>query len=485
MTPARLAGACGLALALAACAVGPHYKAPQVTPSARGGFISGGEAAFTAGEPQGTWWRLFDSPELDSLVQDAFTANTDLRVAAANLAQARAALEGARSARLPTTTLTGGGTYGKAADNTVPVVPGVPTAKPKPGWIYDAAFDVSYEVDLFGRIRRGVEAAKGDEAGARAALDATRVTVAAETARAYADACADAAELAVANRTVQLQQQTYDLTQSRLQIGVATQLEASEARAQLETTRAALPPLEAQRQASLFSLAVLTGRAPADLPGAASQCAATPQVASVIPIGDGANLLRRRPDVREAERALAANVARIGVATADLYPTVSLGGNVGTAAPRIGDLGSGKSISFSLGPLITWSFPNITTALANIHGANAVADASLAGFDKTVLTALQETETALSAYARELDRRTALQAARDESLKAEQLAELQYKVGTLSFLNLLDTQRTLASAEASLAQSQAAVADDQITLFKALGGGWQDAAPVKTVKAAP
>lgn len=480
MTPARLAGACGLALALAACAVGPHYKTPQVTPSAKGGFVSGGEAAFTAGEPQGTWWRLFDSPELDALIQDAFTANTDLRVAAANLAQARAALEGARSAQLPSTSLNGGATYGKAADNTVPGGP-----NPKARWTYDAAFDVAYEVDLFGRIRRGVEAAKGDEAAARAALDATRVTVAAETTRAYADACSAAAELAVANRTLQLQQQTYDLTQSRLQIGVATQLEASEARAQLETTRATLPPLESQRQASLFSLAVLTGRAPADLPGAASQCAATPQVAAVIPIGDGASLLRRRPDVREAERALAANVARIGVATADLYPTVSLGGNIGTAAPRIGDLGSGKSISFSLGPLITWSFPNITLALANIHGASAVADASLAGFDKTVLTALQETETALSTYARELDRRTALQAARDESLKAEQLAELQYKVGTLSFLNLLDTQRTLASAEAALAQSQAAVADDQITLFKALGGGWQDAPPVKAVKAAP
>ncbi|HEY9233815.1 MAG TPA: TolC family protein, partial [Phenylobacterium sp.] len=202
-------------------------------------------------------------------------------------------------------------------------------------------------------------------------------------------------------------------------------------------------------------------------------CAAVPQVRRLIPVGDGAGMLARRPDVRQAERELAASTARIGVATAGLYPSVSLGGGISTIAENAGDLGD--DYQFSIGPLIRWSFPNILAARARVKQAGASAEGALASFEKANLTALQETETALNAYARELDRRAALKRARDEGEKAAKLARLRLEAGSDSLLNVLVQERNLASLEAQLAQSDAQVTTDQIALFKALGGGWEKA----------
>ena len=247
------------------------------------------------------------------------------------------------------------------------------------------------------------------------------------------------------------------------------------ARAQLESTRASVPPLEAQRDSALFRLAVLTGRPPAEAPAHVLACRSVPEVRTAIPVGDGAALLARRPDVREAERRLAAATARIGVATASLYPSVTLGGAISTQAREAGDLGD--DYSFSVGPLISWSFPNILAARARIAQADAGAQAALARFEQTQLNALQETESALTQHARNLERRAALQRAAEEGARAARLSRLRYDAGVDSFLTLLDAERTEAGLQAELAQAEAQVAGGQIALFRALGGGWEGLNP--------
>lgn len=449
-------------VSLSACAVGPNYERPAAPTTSQGAFVSAEASVATAEAPPGDWWRLFQDPALDGLVQEALAANKDIAVASANLARVRAVRSEARAGLLPSTTVSASGQRVRAQDPT--------TGAFAEGDQYVAGFDASYEVDLFGRVRRNLEANRADVDAAQAALDVVRVSVAAETARAFADLCAANAQIAVAERTLGLQQQTYDITTTQLRAGRGTGLDSAQAATQLETTRATVPPLQAQRSGALFRLALLTGKTPADAPQAALACKASPQVAQAIPVGDGAALLARRPDVRQAERELAAATARIGVATASLYPSVTLGGSISTAAAKAGDLGDDHT--FGVGPLISWNFPNILAARARIKQAGASADGALANFEKANLTALQEVETALANYARELDRRAALRRARDQGAEAVRLARLRREAGADSLLTLLVNERNLATLEAQLAQSDAQVTTNQIALFKALGGGW-------------
>ncbi len=339
--------------------------------------------------------------------------------------------------------------------------------------IYDVGLDASYEIDLFGRVASTIRAARADADAQAAALDVIRVSVAAETARAYADACSANAQIAVAERTLGLQQNTADLTQRLLEGGAGTGLDTSRAQSQLASTRAQIPSLRAQRDGALFRLATLTGVTPAEASVAARDCMRPPQLTQPIPVGDGAALLARRPDVRQAERNLAAAAARVNVATASLYPTISLGGSIGSTALDASDLSDDSSYRFSFGPLISWSFPNILATRARIEAADARTDAALATFDQTVLSALEETETALTNYANELDRRAALTEARDQAARAASLSRLRFDAGADSLFTVLDAQRTEAAAEATLAQSDALVTTYQIALFKALAGGWQ------------
>ena len=451
------------ATALTACAAGPNYQVPAPVVSGQGAFVSAEPAVAVAEAPPGDWWRLFDDPALDGLVQEALAANKDIAIAAANLARVRAVLSETRGGLLPSTTLSASGQRVRDQDLTSGLFGEADQ--------YRAGFDMSYEVDLFGRVRRSLEANRADVAAAQAALDVVRVSVAAETARAYADICAANAQIAVTRRTIELQQNTYDLTARQLEAGRGTAADTSAAATQLETSKAVLPSLDAQRSAALFRLALLTGKTPADAPQAVLSCQTTPQVAQAIPVGDGAGMLARRPDVRQAERELAAATARIGVATASLYPSVTIGGSLSTSAARTGDLGD--DYRFNVGPLISWNFPNIVAARARIKQAGASAEGALASFEKANLTALQETETALNAYARELDRRAALKRARDEGEKAARLSRLRHEAGADSLLNVLVAERNLAQLEAQLAQSDAQVTSNQIALFKALGGGWE------------
>jgi NodT family efflux transporter outer membrane factor (OMF) lipoprotein len=455
-------------LALGGCVVGPNYRSPEPAAPAQAPFVTT-SPAFTGDEPAGRWWSLFRDPTLDALVEEALKSNTDLRVAAANLRRARAVLRETRAGRLPTTAISASATHSR----TPAAAAGIPGGGSFEGDIYDAGLDVGYQLDLFGRIHRAVEASRADAEAVQAAFDLTRITVAAETIRAYADACSAGRRLAVAQESVRVQAETYDLTRRLLEGGRGTALETGQAGALLDQTRATIPTLEGQQQTALFRLAVLTGKPPADFPPEVARCAAPPALSSPIPVGNGATLLARRPDIRQAERSLAAATARIGVATADLYPSVSLGGSIGSTATTPGGLVSGSGFRFSFGPLISWTFPNVAVARARIAQARASADAALATFDGTWLNALRDTESALTNYARELDRLDALRRAHAQGAEAVRVARLRFDAGRENFQVVLDAETALASIDAQVAQSEAAVSDDLVTLFLALGGGWQ------------
>lgn len=475
-----------LAAALAACTtVGPNYKVPDAAmvkrPDANAPFAGAAEKAYQSAPLPADWWRLYNDPVLDQLIARAFTANTDLRVASANLERIHAALEEVEERKRPEIEASVAPQYGRLAGASL----GIPETLPRTG-LYDADIKVSWQTDMWGRIRRAIEAAEADQDAAQAAADMAHVTVAADTTRAYVDACTAGYQLKVAQGSVDLQQRFVKLTGERIRAGRGTALESSRAAAQLEQLRANLPPLEARRRVALYHLAVLTGDVPgnyaANLPASVAQCATPPRVNSVIPIGDGAALLRRRPDVRQAERQLAAATARIGVATAELYPNISLGASFGSVG-LMSQFNDANTWKFSLGPLIQWSLPSTSTARVHIREAKIGTDVQLARFDGVVLNALRETESALTIYARELDRNAALRGARDQSaLAARQSAKL-YQFGRTDFLSQLDADRTLATAETALAVSDAQLASDKVQLFLALGGGWENARIASTAAA--
>ncbi|HEX7821968.1 MAG TPA: TolC family protein, partial [Sphingobium sp.] len=299
---------------------------------------------------------------------------------------------------------------------------------------------------------------------------------AAETARTYAQACGFAAQADVARETARLQDRTLDLTRRLTDAGRGTRREVDQAIVLAESARARVPTFEAERRASLYALATLTGRPPAQIDADASQCKTPPGVTTLIPVGDGAALLARRPDVRQAERKLAAETARIGVETAALFPSVRLLGSVSLGAQDIDNLGKASSFNFSVGPLISWSFPNIGVARARIKQARASADVSLAAFDGTVLTALKEVEQALARYSAAIEANAGLRRAETAANSAAGIAELRFNEGRDSFLQRLDAERDRATARGALAQSNAQLAEAQVALFKALGGGWEGAA---------
>ena len=474
----RIAPMAALALAVSGCVVGPNYAPPRTAPAATGPLAEAGRtpAATAAAAVPDAWWRLYDDPILDRLVTDALAHNTDIRVALANLNRARAVLSEQRGANLPSTTPSA--QYARQQGNSANAAAfGGSGAKPRTFQFdsFKVSFDVAYEVDLFGGVARSIEAGRGDVAAAAAQLDAARVSVAAETARAYADACSNAQQFAVATETASLQQRTAELTRTLFDAGSGTLRDVDRANVLLEQTRAQLPQFDAEHRAALYALATLTGRPASEIDADAARCVAAPRVMTVIPAGDGAALLARRPDVRAAERTLAADTARIGVAVADLYPSIQLLGSIGVNATRGSQLFKPTSVNYSFGPLIRWNFPNQTVARARVRQARAVAEGSLARFDGAVLTALNETEQALARYAGALDRNAALARAEQASSEAARLSRLRFDAGADSFLQLIDAERDRADARAALAASDAAVADAQISLFRALGGGWQDA----------
>ena len=445
------------ASALTACTVGPDHIAPAIPPTASAPFVGVQTADVTADAPADDWWTLYDDPVLDALVEDALAANTDIRVALARIERARASLRGSWGEALPQTKVSASGSYGRVSESET--LPGID----REGRRIAGEFAAGYELDLFGRVARGIEASRADEGAARQDADAVRVMVVADTVQAYVDAAASAQQIAVAQSMVDLLARSERITHARFERGLNQKLDVLRLTQLREARAATIPPLMARRDAALFRLATLTGRTPQELPADALQ---------PIPVGDGRMLLARRPDVKAAERRLAADTARIGVATADLYPRISLGAAVSTTS--LGDmpvLGSGP-LGWLVGPLIQWAFPNQEAVRARIEAARADADADLARFDGTVLRALEETETALSAYRNALVSEERLAASRDAADRAAKVSLARQSRGQIDALASLDAQRTLAETEADFAAARRAVALAQIDLFRALGGGW-------------
>jgi NodT family efflux transporter outer membrane factor (OMF) lipoprotein len=455
----------GTGVLLSGCASGPDYQVPAVDNSAAGTFVSQSAALAADQSVPAQWWKLYDDAVLNGLVSDALLANTDLRVAQANLDRARAVYGETRSGLFPATNLSAGASYGRDQTSW-----GGSGQAPKQ-WSYTGGLDVAYEVDLFGRVRRDIEAASYDTEAIAARLDAARVIVVAKTTRAYLDVCTLGDAIDVAKVSIELAQRSRDLILEKERRGGASQMDVDRAGVTLAQVQAELPVLRGQRQSALFELAALLGKTPSQVPDAAQACIKAPDINGSLPVADGSALLRRRPDIRQAERELAADTARIGVAVAALYPQITLGASADYL--RNDTLKGDRSFSFGVGPLISWRFPNTSVARRRVEQSKAQASASLAAFDGVVLTALKETEQALSAYDAALDQRKALIDARDQAESAFKLAELRYRGGSIGYLDVIVAQTTFIDARSRVAAVDQQVASARVYVFKALGGGWE------------
>lgn len=443
-----------IALATAACMTAPAPP-PTVAPASATGPFAALPVASIDPVPD-DWWRLYRDPQLDALVAASLAANADLRVAYANLGAARAALRGAKAARLPITTIESALTVDDPSNQ--------PSAASVSASDWDVAATVSWDIDLFGRLRSGALAAQADAAAQAAAADAVKLAVVADTVQAYADLCGAAQAMGEAQAVASAQERSLALVREQLAAGEVSPLEVSQAAALAASTRAEIAPFTAQRANALYRIVTLQGRPPAEARGFTLTCATAPRLQTAAPIGDGTGLLLRRPDIREAERKLAAAAARIGVARADLYPRVNLGGALGLLA---------GSFDAAASPLVSWAFPNQGPARAKLAQARATEQAALAGWDAAVLKALREVETALAAYDAEVRRNRDLTASVAEAGDYARRAAARVRLGDASGLLQVDAERTLASARLAKARSDLAVSAAEVALFRALGGGWR------------
>jgi multidrug efflux system outer membrane protein len=337
--------------------------------------------------------------------------------------------------------------------------------------LYDAGFDATWELDLFGRVRRSVQAASAQVGSVEATRFDMLVSVIAEVARNYFELRGVQNQLAVARKNADVQTETLKITQSRLDGGRGTDFDVSRSRSLLNLTLSTIPPLEAAIQKTIYRIAVLTGQEPTALITELSTPEPLPSTMPALPLGDPAALLRRRPDIRAAERSLAAATAQIGVATGDLFPRVTFIGSIGFQADTFAGLGKSGGDRWNFGPRITWAALDLGRVQARIKAADARTEAALASYERTVLTALEETEGALVDFGREQSRRQFLQTSAEASQKAADLAHQRYEGGVTDFLSVLDAERTLLEAQDRLASSQTLTATAFVAVYKALGGG--------------
>jgi NodT family efflux transporter outer membrane factor (OMF) lipoprotein len=458
-----------VALELIGCVSGPDYRIPEkavaLAPGAKQRFVGDGDAAYSQAPLPDQWWQLYADPRLNAFVLEALQANTDLSAADANLRLASAVVQESSAARMIQTDVEAGATAARIGGYTLPT-PGQP-------YTYFLGINLTYPLDLAGGIRRGIESATANAEGVRAARDQVRVVVAAAVTRAYARACSENRTLAATQHVLDVQNETLEVTRRLATGGRGAVFDVSRARAAANQSAAATPIIIASRQTALFELAVLMGRVPADYPQELANCTQPPVLKQAIPIGDGWQLIHRRPDIREAERHLAAATATIGVETAQLYPQIDMGGTVGSFGQLNKPSPLGADFGGSIGPLLSWSMPNRTAVRARIAQAGAAADAAFAGFDGAVLRALQQAESALSAYSQEINRERSLAQARDAAAQASDQANQLFRFGRTSFIDVLAAEASLANVESALAASRAQLIDRQVDLFLALGGGWE------------
>ena len=462
-----------LVLAVGGCAVGPNYRPPVSH------FDSGFATATTQpssivdGSVIGArWWRTLGDASLDGLMERAAASNLDVRAAGARVAQARAELAFANGGQLPTVNALANYSHNRLSRTAAPYnafdVPGFPFDYNQ----YQAGFDASWELDVFGGVRRGVEGAQAASEASIANRENVLVTVMAEVARNYVDLRGDQRRLEIAEGNLRTQQETLEVTRDRRKQGVVTELDVAQAASQVAKTQATLPVLNRFASQAMHRIAVLLGQQPEALTAELAPHRPVPVPPAQIAVGLPAELLRRRPDIVAAERRLASATALIGVATADLYPRFQLVGSFTATSSDTADLFDFKSRSFGIGPSVSFPLFDAGRLRRLVDVRNAQADAALADYDRTVLGALEEAHDAIVTFVTEQQRHAALVDAVTADQTAADVSAAQYKQGLVDFLNVLDAQRSLFDSEDALADSDRAVTTALVALYKAIGGGW-------------
>ncbi|MDA3895764.1 MAG: efflux transporter outer membrane subunit [Desulfobacteraceae bacterium] len=455
-------------LALTSCAaVGPDFTPPP--PEAPAAWNTVLEAGMTAdpadAEILAKWWTVFDDPVLSGLISQAAGGNLDLKQAESRIREARARRGVANAGFFPTLDTSGAYTRRYSSNTT--------------NNFYRAGFDAGWEIDIFGGTRRAVEAADANLEASHENLKDVLVTLAAEVGLNYVETRTFQRQLAVANDNLRVQEETYDLIQFRYQAGLSDELALQQARYNFESTRAKIPNLRTGVAEAKNRLAVLTGKAPGGVDAILAEGRPIPVTPPTVAVGIPAETLKRRPDIRNAEKELAAQTALVGVATADLYPRLRLSGTIGLEAMESANFFKSASRFWNFGPGVSWNVFDAGDIRGSIEIQSAVQEQSLIAYEQTVLNALAEAENALIAYANEQLRRERLIDAVEAAQKAETLARDKYRSGLVNFTTVLDAQRSLFSFQEQLAISEGAVTSDLVQLYKALGGGWESAAPVK------
>ena len=449
-------------LATGAGAVGPTYHAPVEAPVV---LAAPQLPALTRETPQGRWWSAFQDPELDALIGRALAANLDVRQAVARVDQARALFKDSQLDQFPR--ITSHASYSRSDEQ----VPGFGAGRVQIEQA-DLGFDAAWEIDLFGRVRHQVEAARAEADAARADLEDVRVSIAAEVARNYLELRGANARRVVAEENAAAARETLRLTRLRLDVGYGDPVDVQSAQASLKATEALIPPLVAQQMQAGYRLAVLLGQRPGALDQELAALAPQPLRATAIPVGDVSGFLRRRPDVRVAERRLAAETARTGVATADLFPRVRVTGFIGLLSGNVSDLFRKDSQAWAVSPTVSWPAFDLGGARARLRAQRAKGEESLAAYQQTALRAIEDLNDSVAAYGQRQAQTARLAEQADAARKAADLARIRYREGGIDFLRVLDADRSRLQAEDALTQAQTASNTDVVAIYKALGGGW-------------
>jgi NodT family efflux transporter outer membrane factor (OMF) lipoprotein len=469
------------ALLLAGCTVGPNYQRPTTPIPA--GFAEPHAPAAATDTGLTSWWQNFGDPELDKLVNRAIAQNVDVETAAARIREARAREIVAGAAALPQVDAQASASRQRISEDAIPVPPGAGSGGNSgsfglPGSEFSTfrvGFDASWEIDLFGKTRRSVEAARARTGAAVWNRRDVQVSVAAEVADAYLTLRTLQQRIVTAQAEVTRQQRSLQLVRARVRGGLVTGQDLAQQQSQLSTAEAGIPPLEAQADAQIHALGVLTGETPEALIAELSPTAALPAAPSV-PAGLPSDLLRRRPDIRQAEQNLHATTAEIGVATADPYPSFSLSAAPALVSTALASLLKWGSRSYTASAAVDWPIFNGGRTRANIAVTKAQQEQALIAYRKTILTALQDVEDALSSIDNDRRQIASLDAASQTAARAEDIARSRYRGGLVTYSDVLQAQASRISLDNQLIQARGSLARDSVALFKALGGGWPELA---------
>ena len=448
---------------LTGCAVGPDYQAPT-TPEPNA--FSEGRTMVAGGTDQQRFWQGFDDPLLARLIDDALAANLSLEGAVARYERAAALLYGAERDQWPSVTASASAAEQYLAN----IEQSPPGVGPERVQRYQAGVAASWELDLFGRLRRATEAQRAELEAAGADLGAVQVAIAGQLASSYFELRGLQEQYQVALQSVALQQQSLDIVEARVEAGRGTEFDQVRARAQLERTRAEVPTLQAGIRGAMHRISVLTGQPPMALVETLSPLGALPETLPTIPVDSPGEVLRRRPDIAAAERRLAASTARIGVATADLFPRFTLSGLIGSVAGDTSDLFTGPAETRRVALGIDWTFLDHDRVKSRIEAAGADSRAALASYQQTVLEALEEAETRLVRYQRAQQREERLEQAMNNAEHAVELARARYEEGVIGYFEVLTAEQEFTATRDAAVRSRTAVTLAMVDVYRSLVG---------------